>query len=165
MKRIRFTYLDLLLLPLLLGLAAWMTYRVSVDLHYDWKCSVVMDYVVRYDPASGSYVQGLLLRGLVITLKLSIWSSLLGAFLGLVMGMMKTSQQYLLRMLAKSYVSLVRNIPSLVFIFIFYFFFSSQIIDFFNLDHHIAGITGSGEYFLRLFSVHRNNSPFLCLRF
>ena len=118
-RRIRFTWLDLLLLPLILGVAAWMVYRVSVDLRYDWKWSVIIDYVVRYDSVSESYVQGLLLRGLIITLKLSIWSSILGALLGLVMGLMKISQKYLLRMLATSYVSVVRNIPALVFIFIF----------------------------------------------
>ncbi|MFA5519362.1 MAG: amino acid ABC transporter permease [Spirochaetota bacterium] len=150
-RRIRFTWLDLLLLPLILGVAAWMIYRVSVDLRYDWKWSVLLDYIVRYDLDSESYVQGLLLQGLVITLKLSIWSALLGSFLGLIMGLMKTSQQYFLRMLATSYVSLVRNIPSLVFIFIFYFFFSSQIISFFNLDFHIAGVSGRWEFFLRLF--------------
>lgn len=150
-RRIRFTWLDLLLLPLILGVAAWMIYRVSVDLRYDWKWSAILDYVVRYDVDSERYVQGLLLQGLVITLKLSIWSALLASILGLVMGLMKTSHQYFLKMLATSYVSLVRNIPSLVFIFIFYFFFSSQIISFFNLDFYIAGVSGNWEFFLRLF--------------
>lgn len=150
-RRIRFTWLDLMLLPLILGVAAWMIYRVSVDLRYDWKWSAILDYVVRYDVDSERYVQGLLLQGLVTTLKLSIWSALLASILGLVMGLMKTSHQYFLKMLATSYVSLVRNIPSLVFIFIFYFFFSSQIISFFNLDFYIAGVSGNWEFFLRLF--------------
>lgn len=122
-----------------------------MDLHYDWKWSAILDYVVRYDVDSERYVQGLLLQGLVTTLKLSVWSALLASLLGLVMGLMKTSHQYFLKMLATSYVSLVRNIPSLVFIFIFYFFFSSQIISFFNLDFYIAGVSGNWEFFLRLF--------------
>jgi len=67
-------------------------------------------------------VQGLLLRGLAAALKLSIRASLLVSLFGLIMGIMKTPERYFFRMLAASYVSLVRNIPSLVLIFIFYFF-------------------------------------------
>lgn len=128
-----------------------MVYRISVDLRYEWNWPVIPDYILRYDSASESYVQGLLLRGLVTTLKLSIWASLLASLLGLIMGIMKTSERYFFRMLATSYVSLVRNIPSLVFIFIFYFFFSSQIITFFNLDYHIAGLSANAQYIIRFF--------------
>jgi len=149
-RRIRFTYLDLILLLLIFSGAAYMVYRISVDLRYDWKWSVIPDYIVRYDSASNTYVQGLLLRGLVTTLKLSIWASILASLLGLVMGIMKTSERYFFRMLATSYVSLVRNIPSLVFIFIFYFFFSSQIIALLNLDYYIAGLSGNWEYLIRV---------------
>ena len=149
-RRIRFTYLDLILLLLIFSGAAYMIYRISVDLRYDWKWSVIPDYIARYDPASNTYVQGLLVRGLVTTLKLSIWASILASLLGLVMGIMKTSEQYFFRMLATSYVSLIRNIPSLVFIFIFYFFFSSQIITFFNLDYHIAGLSVNSQYLIHV---------------
>lgn len=128
-----------------------MIYRVSAGLHYNWNWQVVFKYIFRYDPVSGSYVQGLLLRGLVITLKISIWSSLLASLLGVVMGMMKTSDNYFVKMPAVSYVSIVRNIPSLVFIFIFYFFFSSQIISFFNLDYHLSAVSGTAEYLLTFF--------------
>jgi len=150
-RRIRFTYLDVILLLLIFSGAAYMIYRISVDLRYDWKWSVIPDYIVRYDSVSGSYVQGLLVRGLVTTMKLSIWASILASLLGIVMGIMKTSERYFFRMLATSYVSLVRNIPSLVFIFIFYFFFSSQIITFFNLDYHITGLSSNSQYLIRVF--------------
>ena len=127
-----------------------MIYRISVDLRYEWKWSVIPDYIVRFDSESGGYVQGLLLKGLVTTLKLSIWASVLASLLGLLMGIMKTSEKFFFRMLATSYVSLVRNIPSLVFIFIFYFFFSSQIITFFNLDYHIAGLSVNSQYLIHV---------------
>jgi len=120
-------------------------------MHYSWNWPAVFSYILHYNPDSGSYIQGLLLRGLIITLKISLWSSLLASLLGLVMGMMKTSNIYFVKMPAVSYVSIVRNIPPLVFIFIFYFFFSSQIITFFNLDYHISGVSGNTEYLIRFF--------------
>jgi polar amino acid transport system permease protein len=119
-------------------------------MHYNWNWPAIFNYILRYDPDTGSYVQGLLLRGLIITIKISIWSALLASLLGLVMGITKTSDKYFVKMPAVSYVSLVRNIPSLVFIFIFYYFFSSQIITFFNLDYYISGVSGNSEFFIRL---------------
>ena len=40
---------------------------------------------------------------------------------------MKNSKTKVIRWLAISYIEFVRNIPALVFLFLFYFFFSSQI--------------------------------------
>ena len=150
-RRAKFTWLDLVLLALIFGGAAYIIYRISVDLRYEWQWSVIPDYLFRYDGDEGGYVQGLLVKGLVLTLKLSIWSSIIASAIGLVMGLMKISHRYILRMTSSTYVGIVRNMPALVFIFIFYFFISSQIVAYFDLDRHVAQMSGEGTYFFALF--------------
>jgi polar amino acid transport system permease protein len=44
------------------------------------------------------------------------------------MGLARTSRYLLLRLIADSYVMLIRNIPPVVFVFVFVFFIASQIM-------------------------------------
>ena len=50
------------------------------------------------------------------------------------MGYMRTSKNLAMRMISRCYVELVRNIPPVVFIFIFYFFLSGQLMPLIGLD-------------------------------
>ncbi|WP_421901873.1 amino acid ABC transporter permease [Maridesulfovibrio sp.] len=70
----------------------------------------------------------MLTQGLLVTLRLSLWSILLALLAGTIMGMWRVSPSPLLRMISSSYVGLIRNIPPLVLIFIFYFFLGDQIM-------------------------------------
>ena len=56
------------------------------------------------------------------------------AIIGLVMGYWRTCDTLALRIISRTYVELIRNIPPLVFIFIFYFFISSQLFPALGLD-------------------------------
>jgi polar amino acid transport system permease protein len=74
------------------------------------------------------------MQGFWTTVRLTIWGSLLAAVIGLLIGLCRISHDRFLRMVGRTYVELIRNIPPLVFIFIFYFFISSQIMPLLGLD-------------------------------
>lgn len=78
-------------------------------------------FIVRRN-SEGALAPGFLLIGLGNTLRISFWALLLAAFLGLLSGFGRAAPWLFTRMLALSYVGLVRNIPPLVLIFIIYFF-------------------------------------------
>ena len=80
------------------------------------------------------YVPNLLLEGIATTLRLAFWATIVAATIGLVMGYMRTSKNLAMRMISRCYVELVLNIPPVVFIFIFYFFLSGQLMPLIGID-------------------------------
>jgi polar amino acid transport system permease protein len=116
---------------MLLGLVAlaiaYAAYRVNDVLVYRWDWDRVLSFVILYDQAAGTYVPNLLLQGVATTLRLAFWGTILASIVGLLMGLARTSGNLALKLLSRAYVELIRNIPPLVFIFIFYFFISSQL--------------------------------------
>ena len=77
------------------------------------------------------------MQGLYTTIRLALWSIVLAALIGVVFGVMRTSRRLFPRMVSRVYVELIRNIPPLVFIFIFYFFISSQIMPLLGIEEFI----------------------------
>jgi polar amino acid transport system permease protein len=74
---------------------------------------------------------------LVTTLKLSIWASLLAIIAGFVMGIFRTSKNLFLQLVGRTYVELIRNLPPLVLIYIFYFFVVDQIMPLLGVETFI----------------------------
>jgi polar amino acid transport system permease protein len=134
----RITWLDAVILAAVAGFVAFLAYRVGDVLNYHWRWARVLAYLVRWDDASGFWTANLLLRGFFTTLRLAVWGIVLAAAIGLVMGVCRTAKTLLPRLVALLYVGLVRNTPPLVFIFIFYFFISSQLVPLLGLDRFIA---------------------------
>ncbi len=85
---------------------------------------------------------GPLLKGLWVTIYLSVLSGILGLVLGLVTGLCRISQNYTLRGLSTIYVELIRGTPLLVQIFIFYFFIGTVL----NLSRIVAGVGALGLF-------------------
>jgi len=132
-SRFKFTLLDFVLLAALISAVAYVVIKMKTDLYYKWDWSSVLLYIVRYDSIKDSYVPGLLVSGLIVTFKLSVWSTILASIIGLVIGLVRIYAGAALKAASLIYVAIVRNIPSIVFIFIFYFFISGQIADAFSL--------------------------------
>lgn len=130
----RFGWIDVGVLAAVLAAAAYLVHRVDAVLHYRWNWSGVWVYLLRIDAATGEWALGLLLKGFVTTLRLALYGVILAALVGLVFGLMRTSRRLFPRLVAGSYVELVRNMPPLVFMFIFYFFLSSQIVPLLGID-------------------------------
>ncbi|MCK7516178.1 MAG: amino acid ABC transporter permease [Desulfobacterales bacterium] len=124
---------------------------MKAELHYDWDWSAVASYIVRYDAGGGEYVPGLLLSGLAVTFKLSVWSTILASLIGLIMGLMRISRKTAFKLTSALYVGLVRNTPSIVFILIFYFFISGQIADALN-SFSWSSSSGDGGFIPFLFA-------------
>lgn len=133
-KGLRLNWIDIVVLLLIAVAVAFVAYRVNVVLKYQWGWNSIPGYILRYDEELESWVPNLLLQGFFTTIRLSIWASVLAAVIGVALGLCRTSHNMFLRMVGRAYVELIRNIPPLVFLFIFYFFLSSQIMPLFNLD-------------------------------
>ncbi|MBE4590455.1 amino acid ABC transporter permease [Vibrio navarrensis] len=129
--RYRLSPLDVGLSLLIIGLLAWLYHRSSVGIHYQWHWQEALELIFtpRADGSLPYFFQGLL-----ATLRLSFWSMLLALILGTLIGIARTSERSMLRVPANAFVQLIRNIPPLVFVFIFYFFISNQLIPLLGLE-------------------------------
>ncbi len=129
---------DIIILAAVFAGLIWTIFRMSTVLNYRWDWHGALSYVLRFDAKTGSYVPGLLLQGFWMTIRLSFWSSIIAAVIGLAAGLIMVSGRFTLRLIVTVYVGIVRNIPSIVFIFIFYFFISSEISMVLKLDDFFA---------------------------
>jgi polar amino acid transport system permease protein len=137
LKLRRWGWLDSLLLLVVIATCAFLLYRVVVVLEYRWNWQVIPQYLLRYDENDG-WTTNLLLQGLLTTLRLSVWSLLLALPLGLCIGLLRSSLALFNRLLGGLYVTLLRNLPPLVLIFIGYFFISDQILPYLSIGERIT---------------------------
>src|SRR5512133_3552582 len=89
-RKIIFTRLDAVLITLILIAAAFVVYRVGVEMQYRWQWPVILQYLVRRD--GGGWAAGTLMMGFVMTVKLSLWATVLATLLATVMGLLKVSR-------------------------------------------------------------------------
>lgn len=127
-KKLRFGWLDLVVLAGLLLLFGWLGWRAQTQLVYNWDWSIIPGLFARTDPETGALIPHLLSQGLFTTLRLTVYGSIAAALIGLLIGLCRIAQPLLPRLIGRAYVELIRNVPPLVFIFVFYFFLSSQIM-------------------------------------
>lgn len=144
----RLSWIDLFLILLIVFFVSFVVYRLTFSLNYNWKWSVIPTYLVRFDEQSGRWLPNILLEGLFITIKLSIWGMILAAIIGLLMGIARTSRSLFLKLCTRSYVEIIRNTPPLVLIFIFYFFVSDQILPALGLDSFVRSLSPAAESWL-----------------
>lgn len=136
-KKARLTWLDVpLLLMLMLG-CGWLLYRANAQVSYQWNWSVLPQYLYRFDEASGKWLPGLITQGVFTTLRLSLWSTILAFVFGTGMGLLRTGRSRFGRMMGWGYVEIIRNIPVLVWIFIFYYFISDQLVRAIPVDDYL----------------------------
>lgn len=136
-----FSLLDGIVSFISIGLIVFIVFRLSYSLNYKWNWSIIPTYLFNFDNIEGKWSTGVLLQGFFTTIKLSIWGTILAALLGTVMGTMSISRRLFFRLNAKTYVELIRNIPALVLVFIFYFFVSDQLMPLFHIDEISRSLT------------------------
>jgi polar amino acid transport system permease protein len=137
-KKIKIKPLDLVLGVLILAGAFWLFNRIAVTLHYKWEWSALPQYLLRYDEASGRWTPNMLLQGLITTIRLSFWGTIAATIIGAFMGVLRVSRSPVNRLLSGFYVGVVRNLPPLVLVFIFYYFMSGYITASLGIDAFIA---------------------------
>jgi polar amino acid transport system permease protein len=138
----RFTALDAVLLAALLCGAALLAWRATAAQDYTWRWHVLAQYLVRLDEATGRWVPGLLAQGLATTVRLSLWTMLLATLLGGGMGLARASGSLFWRLTGGVYVGLVRNVPPLVLVFIFYFFLSDMLLRALGIEAAVRALPG-----------------------
>ncbi|WP_298858379.1 amino acid ABC transporter permease [uncultured Sulfitobacter sp.] len=137
-KRLR--WLDWLILAILAGVTAYIGLRMQGALNYSWRWELIPDYILRYREDRQEWFANLLLQGLFATIRISIYASILALIIGVGLGVARCSENLTTRLLARTYLELLRNIPPVVIIFIFFFFLSQQLIDALNLNSWARGI-------------------------
>lgn len=140
----RLGWLDAALLLVLAAAAGLVAWRVQAVLNYRWNWAPIPNWILRWDPERG-WVANLLLQGLLNTLRLSVWGMVLATVFGLAVGLARTARPLLPRLLAGSYVELMRNTPPLVLIFVGYFFVSSQVMPLLGIDVWLAGASPAAQ--------------------
>lgn len=121
----RVNRLDILLLTILIFFVGWLYYRSAVGVHYKWQWSEAWTLIFT-QRADGSLPY--FFQGLISTIRLSLWGMLLALSLGTLLGVARHSSVAIFRAPANAFVQIMRNIPPLVFVFIFYFFIANQLI-------------------------------------
>jgi polar amino acid transport system permease protein len=128
---------DILLILTVIAGAAWLVEKVSVNLQYNWNWGIIPQYLVLREPESGSLVSGLILQGLLVTIRVSLWASVLALVIGTLMGLFRVSNSRFRRFLGWAYVELIRNMPILVWVFIVYYFLSDQLFQVLDLEARV----------------------------
>ena len=135
-RRFRLTWLDGGLIVTLVAVVGWLSYRSSIGIAYDWRWAQAFEAITTPDRDGGPPY---FFTGVLATLRLSLWSVLIATTLGVLVGVGRRSKISGARLICSFYIQVIRNIPPLVFIFIFYFFISNQVIPLLGLEGVLRG--------------------------
>lgn len=141
LKRLRLA--DWLILTVLVGIGGYIALTLQGTLNYTWRWELIPDYILRYREDRQEWFANLLLQGLFATIRISLYASVLAVVFGVILGLARVSENLTVRLLARTYLELLRNIPPVVIIFIFFFFLSQQLIDALDLNRWSRGIARS----------------------
>jgi polar amino acid transport system permease protein len=108
--------------------------RSFYQLDYSWDFSVLGPYI--WLPSAEGGGPGLFLKGLWITIKMSFEGIIFGTILGVIFGMLLSTQEKIAKFAALFYVDIFRNTPVLVQLYVAYFIVGTA----FNLSGAVAGV-------------------------
>lgn len=149
-KKKEITVLDIVIIAALLAMAAYIAYRLTVQLNYKWKWGIIPQYFFYYDDEQGRWVANILMEGLLTTIRLSIWATILAILFGSATGLMRIGKSLFWRLVGRSYVELIRNTPPLVLVFIFYFFVSDQIMPLLGIEDFVRSSSDQTKRILEI---------------
>lgn len=147
-RAFRITPVDAAILLAVAGAFGYVGYKAATGLNYHWKWEIIPQYILRFDETAKAWVPGLLVHGLLTTIRLSLWSGILATILGTIMGLFRVSPRLFRRQLAGTYVELIRNTPPLVLVFVFYFYIGDQIMALLHMDEAIQCLPPSSLGFV-----------------
>ena len=140
-KKLRFW--DYLVLAIVVVFFGYIWVQIEGTLNYKWRWEKIPNYIVRYHTGREEWFANLLLQGLFTTIRVSIYSSILAVILGTTLGIARCASNLTIRMLARTYLEFLRNIPPVVVVFIFFFFLSEQLIQALNIKSWARAIARS----------------------
>jgi polar amino acid transport system permease protein len=142
-KKLKITIIDIAVIVFIVTAIFLFFSRMSNVLEYKWEWDAIPSYLFYFDDTTGDLKANILAKGFAITVKLSIWATIIGFLLGTLSGIMGAKGSFEQRFISRIYVETIRNIPSLVLVIIFYYFVSSQFLDALNLDTWLRNSSNS----------------------
>ena len=130
--------LDGAVVLLAVAITAFLAYKIEAQLNYKWNWSAIPQYLFRFDPTEEQWVPNVLVLGLITTIRLSFWATILATIIGTLMGLARSSSRLFNKLIGGIYVELIRNSPPLVLIFIFYYFIGDQIFPAIGIDRLVG---------------------------
>ena len=144
----RLKWPDYVIAAVLIAFFGYIWYSIEGTLNYKWRWELIPSYIVGWHSGREEYFANLLLQGLTATIRISIYASILALILGTILGVARCSTNLTIRMLARTYLEFLRNIPPVVVVFIFFFFLSQQLIDALDLARWSRNIARQDDIWL-----------------
>lgn len=113
---------DVLLFSAGLFFVMWLVYNGATSMGYTWQWERVPKYIYRI--IDGELIWGTLIRGLVVTVEITLWATVFAVLIGLFTALLRLSQSYSGHLVSTIYLEVVRNTPLLVQMYLFYFILS-----------------------------------------
>ena len=104
------------------GLLIWLVYVGATSMGYSWQWHRVPKYIIRV--IDGEIIWGTLIRGLGVTIQVTLWAAVFALLLGLVTALLRLSQSFSGHLISTVYLEIIRNTPLLVQMYLFYFVLS-----------------------------------------
>jgi|TARA_B110000967_G_scaffold151654_1_gene155747 polar amino acid transport system permease protein len=136
-------WIDVAITLIIVALVLFVWQQIGSNLNYKWRWHLIPNFIAYWNEDTQSWVANLYLEGLFATIRICIMAGALALVLGFILGVARCSNNLTIRMLARTYVELLRNVPPLVIIFVFYFFLSEQIIVALNVEDWSRSIARS----------------------
>ena len=133
-RKLRASVIDIVQFAVLGGGLIWLSVHGAAQMGYNWQWYRVSRYLYRV--IDGEVIWGPLIRGLFVTIEISLWSLALTIIIGLAAALLRLSDSWAGRLLARSYLEVIRNTPVLVQLFLFFYILAPI----FGFDRFWAGV-------------------------
>ncbi|MGL4209618.1 MAG: amino acid ABC transporter permease [Candidatus Adiutrix sp.] len=143
---------DLGAMIFLIWLGFYLYRYITDDLKYNWQWAIIGQFLITVD-GDGVFRAGPLLDGLFMTIKLSVWIVVAASTFGFALAISRLSSSLYLQLLARSVVESARNMPPVILVFIFFYFFGSQLLPWFQITSTINSWPPSVQVMIELFTA------------
>ena len=148
-KKKKWSRVDTALIILLCIAGLWLLRRIMVGIDYHWNWPAIPQFLLRFDAEKGGWTVNLLLRGLLTTIRLSIWGTVLAVLLGIIMGLCRVSRIVFLRLVSTAYIEFNRNLPPIVLIFLFYYFVSTRLLGHLDVLGMVESLPAGSQFVVK----------------
>ncbi len=158
LKLKRSPVMDVTKFLMVVAVLIWVMARGTQQLGYNWQWYQIPKYIFQFQ--DGEFSFGPLMFGLSMTFRITAWGLVLSMTIGLVTALLRLSDSFFARIVARGYLELIRNTPLLVQIFFLYF----VLAPIFGFSRFFAGVLAlslfEGAYASEIFragivSIHK----------
>lgn len=125
---------DITLFVIGFSLIVWLTYVGATSMGYTWQWHRVPKYIIRV--IDGEIIWGTLVRGLGVTIQVTLAASVIALLVGLLTAFLRLSRSWSGHLISTIYLEIIRNTPLLVQMYLFYFVLSPII----GIDRFWTGV-------------------------